>query len=128
LTTLPDTEQLIANHRELEDLYAADARNDAKKVKEEREANIRLIESVKPELTRLGNKWANAFLECHGAHLDFDNFIDALEDAGASVGQFRIRPNGLSHPKDRSGNYFYALQEFVDSGFLKTSNMPKAFV
>jgi hypothetical protein len=92
---------------------------------ETRYANNKLIESVSPEITRLGKKFADAFRDLHAAHLEFDDYIDGLEDVGASVGQFRIRPNGLSHPKDLSGSYAYGLKEFIDSGFFQKSNMPK---
>jgi hypothetical protein len=122
---LPDTEQLIKNQHKLDDLGAAMSLVDAEIQKETRIANNKLIESVSPEITRLGSAWAKAFIEGHAKHLEFDEYINVLEDLGASVGQFRIRPNGLSHPKDRSGNYFYAVKEFIESKFLTQSDMPK---
>ena len=106
-------------------LAAADFRL-LKLPKELRLANNRLIDSVRPEITGLGNEFAKAFANLHARHLDFDQYIDDLESVGASVGQFRIRPNGLLHPRDLSGGHAYGLNEFIDAGFFSKSNMPKA--
>lgn len=123
--SLSDRDQLQANLEKLEVINAAICTLDAEILKQSGLASAKLIDSQKEEIKRRGNKWANVFVDLHAAHLEFDTFIDSLEDAGASVGQFRIRPNGLSHPKDRSGNYAFALQEFVDCGYLKQSNVSK---
>jgi hypothetical protein len=123
--SLPDTDKLRVLQQEIEAINAAISILDSEIQKETRIANNKLIESVSPELTRLGNAFAKAFADLHAAHLEFDDYIDDLENVGASVGQFRIRPNGLSHPKDLSGSYAYGLAEFIDSGFFSKSNMPK---
>jgi hypothetical protein len=123
--SLSDQDQLTALRKELESQNAAVSIIDKEILTETRYANNKLIESVSPEITRLGKKFADAFRDLHAAHLEFDDYIDGLEDVGASVGQFRIRPNGLSHPKDLSGSYAYGLKEFIDSGFFQKSNMPK---
>jgi hypothetical protein len=123
----PDTARLAFLLTELEDLNAAMSTIDAAILTETRIANNKLIDSVRPEIARLGNNFAKAFVDLHAAHLAFDEYTDSLEDAGASVGQFRMRPNGLSHPKDLSGAYAYGLKEFIDSGFLNNSNLPKVF-
>jgi hypothetical protein len=121
-----DVERLTQLLGELEDLNIAANIVEGKLQTETRLAGNKFVESIRHEIDRLGNNWANAFVGTHAAHLEYDEFIDVLEDAGASVGQFRIRPNGLSHPKDLSGNYAYAIKEFIDSGYMTQSNMPKA--
>jgi hypothetical protein len=123
--SLSDRDQLQANLQKLEVINAAISTLDAEILKQSGLASARMIESVKSEITRLGSAFANAFAELHARHLDFDEYIDSLEEVGASVGQFRIRPNGLSHPKDRSGAYAYGLQEFIDSKFFSASGLPK---
>jgi hypothetical protein len=123
--SLSDPDQLTALRKELESQNAAVSIIDQEILIETRYANNRLIESVSSEISRLGKKFADAFRDLHQAHLDFDEYIDGLEDVGANVGQFRIRPNGLSHPKDSSGSYAYGLKEFIDSGLFSKSNMPK---
>jgi hypothetical protein len=125
--SLSDRDQLQANLEKLEVINAAICTLDAKILKQSGLASAKLIDSQKEEIRRRGNKWAKAFVDVHTAHSDFEELIDALEDAGASVGMLRIRPNGLSHPKDRSGNYYYALTEFIDSGFLSKGELQKAF-
>jgi hypothetical protein len=126
MTVIPaDTERFTQLLRELDDLNIAEKIVDSAIQTETRLAGNKLIESVTPEITRLGKKFADAFHELHAAHLEFDEYVDGLEDVGASVGQFRIRPNGLSHPKDLSGSYAYGLKEFIDSGFFSKANMPK---
>jgi hypothetical protein len=123
--TPADTERLPVLLRELEDLNIADSIVNGQIQTETRLAGNKLIESARPEITRLGSKFANAFRDLHAAHLEWDDYIDSLEEAGASVGVFRIRPNGLSHPKDKSGSYAYGLKEFIDSGFFIARDLPK---
>jgi hypothetical protein len=126
VTNIPaDTDRLPVLLRELEDLNIADNIVNGQIQAESRLAGNKLIESVRPEIMRLGSKFANAFRDLHAAHLEWDDYIDSLEEAGASVGVFRIRPNGLSHPKDMSGSYAYGLREFVDSGFFAARDLPK---
>jgi division protein CdvB (Snf7/Vps24/ESCRT-III family) len=124
--SLPDPDQLRALQKQLEALNAAVSTIDREMLTETRYANNAFLESVRSEINRLGNAFANAFADLHSRHLEYDQFIDSLEDVGASVGQFRIRPNGLSHPKDLSGSYAYGLREFIDAGFFSQSNLPKA--
>jgi hypothetical protein len=91
-------------------------------------ASNKLLEAVKPEVTRLGSNFAKAFLALHAAHLAFDQYVSSLEDAGGNVSALRIRPNGLSHPTDRSSAYFYGVREFIDANFLNKNDMPKVLV
>ena len=125
--SLSDRDQLQANLEKLEVINAAICTLDAEILKQSGLASTKLIESQSEEIKRRGNRWAKAYVDVQPAHLDYEELIDTLEDAGASVGHLRIRPNGLSHPKDRSGNYYYALSEFIDSGFLSKGELQKAF-
>jgi hypothetical protein len=123
--SLSDRDQLQANLEKLEVINAAICTLDAEILKQSGLASTKLIESQSEEIKRRGNRWAKAYVDVHTAHSDFEELIDALEDAGASVGHLRIRPNGVSHTHDRSGNYFYAIQEFIEAGFLSKGDMPK---
>jgi hypothetical protein len=120
-----DPERLTQLLRELDDLNIAEKIVEGTIQTETRHAGFKLIESSGGEIQRLGNKFGKAFVDLHTASFEYDRYIDSLEETGANVGQYRIRPNGLSHPADRSGNFFYAITEFIDSKFLSQSDMPK---
>jgi hypothetical protein len=122
-----DTERLTQLLRDLEDLNIAEKILEGEIQTETRLAGHKLYEAVKPEVTLHAKKFANAFRDLHTAHLDLERFADKLEDAGAEVSALRIRPNGLSHPMDRSSSYFYGLREFIEAGFFSQSDMPKVF-
>jgi hypothetical protein len=122
---LPDQEQLNSLLVTINHLNAEISTLDAEILKETRVASNKLIDSQKEEIKRRGSAFANAFAELHARHLEYDQLIDDLEDVGASVGQFRIRPNGLSQPKDRSGAYAYGLIEFIDAGYYSKSSLSK---
>jgi hypothetical protein len=83
-----------------------------------------VLESVKPEVDGLGRKFATAFLDLHTAHTNYNKIIDSLEDIGVSA--IRVLPYGLGWPTDRSGTYHYGTREFVEAGYLKASEIPKA--
>jgi hypothetical protein len=122
-----DPEHLTQLLRELEDLNMAANIVEGAIQTETRIAGNKLYEAVKPDVARLGKKFADAFRDLHTAHLEFDRFVDKLEDAGGNVSTLRIRPNGLSSPADRSSSYMYGLLEFIDAGFSSKSDMPKVF-
>jgi hypothetical protein len=123
---LPATDQLRAKRQEIEAINAAISTLDAEIQKETRVANNTLLKSVAPEITRLGTEFAKAFLATRDKHLAFNEFCDSIEDAGGNVSAIRITPNGLSDPRDRCGNYSYALREFAEAGFVSHSVVPKA--
>jgi hypothetical protein len=122
---LADADQLLALQKKIEARKAAIAILDAEIQKEERLAGNALIDSVMPEIKKRGSAFAKACLDTHAADLGFDEYLDELEESGANVGQFRIRLNGMGHPRDLSGSYFYSLTEFINAGYSSTSNMPK---
>jgi hypothetical protein len=125
---LPDADRLKELLTELDALNAAMGTVDAAILNETRIAGNKLLEAVKPEVTRLGSNFAKAFLALHEAHLQFDQYVSSLEDAGGNVSTLRIRPNGLSHPTDRSSAYFYGVREFIDAKFLSKNDMPKVLI
>jgi hypothetical protein len=128
MTTIPhDAERLPQAQREIEDLDVAVKFIDGQIQTETRIACNKLYEAVKSEVTRLGSIFAKAFLALHAAHLEFDQYVDKLEDAGGNTSTLRIRPNGLSHPRDLSGGYWYGLRDFIDAGFFSKSDLPKVF-
>jgi hypothetical protein len=120
-------ERLSQVQRELTIRGTARNINTGKIQNEERIAGNKQYEAVKPEVDRLGRKFAEAFRDLHKAHLEFDEYVSRLEDAGGNVSALRIRPNGLSAPSDRSSSYYYGLIEFIDAGFVSKGDMPKAF-
>jgi hypothetical protein len=123
----PDQELLTHKLGKLGDLKIADSILDGTIQTEERISGNKQYEAVKPEVDRLGKKFADAFRDLHSAHLEFDQYVSQLEDAGGNVSALRIRPNGLSHPMDRSSSYFYGLREFIDAGFFSNGDMPRVF-
>jgi hypothetical protein len=125
VASLPDPEQLRTLQKELEILNAAVSTVDAAILAETRIASNKMLEAVKPEVTRLGNNFAKAFLALREEHLQYVEFVDKLDDAGGNVSAIRITPNGLSDPRDRSSNYAYGLREFAEAGFISHSVVPK---
>jgi hypothetical protein len=124
--TLPDQEQLWQLLTELEDLGGAAGVVDSAIVTETRIASNLLLAAVKPEVLQLGNKFAKAFLTLRAEHLEYNKFVDAIEDAGGNISTLRIRPNGLSDPSDLSGNYPHGLRDFADAGYISRSLAPEA--
>jgi hypothetical protein len=75
-----DTERLTQLLRELEDLNIAEKLVEGKIQTEIRLAGNKLYEAVKPEVTRLGKKFADAFRDLHTPHLEFDQFGISLKE------------------------------------------------
>jgi hypothetical protein len=126
VASLPDPEELRALQRELEVLNAAVSTIDAAILTETRFSSNRMLEAVKPEITRLGNQFAKAFLALRSEHLEYVELVDKIDDAGGNVSALRITPAGLSDPRDGCGNYSYGLREFAEAGFISHSVVPKA--
>jgi hypothetical protein len=126
VVSLPDPAQLRALQKELEILNAAVSTIDAAILAETRTASNLLLEAARSEVNRLGSKFAKAFLALRSEHLEYLEFVDMIDEAGGNVSAIRITPNGLSDPRDRCGNYSYALREFAEAGFVSHSVVPKA--
>ncbi len=123
---LSDSEQLSMNQRKIDDRGAAMSIVGAEIQKETRTASNKMLEAVKPEVTRLGNNFAKAFLALREEHLKYIELVDLIDEAGGNVSALRITPAGLSDPRDRSANYSYGLREFAEAGFISHSVVPKA--
>jgi hypothetical protein len=126
VVSLPDPEQLRTLQKELEVLNAAVSIIDTAILAETRTASNLLLEAVRPEINRLGSKFAKAFLALRSEHLEYVELVDKIDDAGGNISALRITPVGLSDPRDRSGNYSYAMREFAEAGFISKSLAPKA--
>jgi hypothetical protein len=122
---LPDAEQLLALQKKIEARNAAISILDAEIQKEERLASKAMLEAVRPDVNRLGSQFAKDYLASRDSHLAYVKLVDAIEEAGGNVSTLRITPAGLSDPRDRSGNYQYALREFAEAGSLNPSLAPK---
>jgi hypothetical protein len=125
VVSLPDPDQLRTLQKELEILNAAVSTVDAAILAETRTASNLLLEAVRPEVNRLGSKFAKAFLALRQEHLEYVELVDKIDDAGGNVSALRITPAGLSDPRDRCGNYSYGLREFAEAGFISKSVAPR---
>jgi hypothetical protein len=122
-----DPERLSQLLRELEDLNIAVSIINGKIQTEEQLAGSKLIASEMDEINLRRGKLAKSLVCVCGEDSEYDQYLDSLESAGASVGHYRIRLPGLGSPRDISSGYAYSLREFIDAGVLKRSDLPKAF-
>jgi hypothetical protein len=124
--SLSDPDQLRALQKELEVLNDAVSTIDAAILAETRTASDKLLDAVRPEVNRLGSKFAQAFLALRSEHREYIEFVDKLDDAGGNVSALRITPAGLNDPRESCANYSYALREFAEAGYVSHSVVPKA--
>jgi hypothetical protein len=124
---LPDRERLAALLITLNNLNADVSTFDAEILKETQLANKKLIASEMDTIKRNGSECAKALLYLCAACLHQDEHLDSLESVGADVGQYRIRLSGLGSPRDLSSGFAFGMREFIDSGFMSKSDLPKAF-
>jgi hypothetical protein len=124
--TPADTERLNQLLRELEDLNIAEKFVDAAIQTETRFAGHKLLDAIKPETMRLGSAFAKAFIALRLANTGYDAFIEEVDATVASVESLRLHINGLSDPRDTSGNYPWGLRAFADAGFIPKSQAPQA--
>jgi hypothetical protein len=124
---LPDHELLPALLVTLNNVNADVSTYDAEILKEKQLANKKLIASKQDEIKRNGSECAKALLYLCAACLKQDEDLDSLESVGADVGQYRIRLSGLGSPRDLSSGFAYGLREFIDSGYMSKSDLPKEF-
>ena len=110
---------------ELSDLQAASSAVDSAILTETRLASSKLLETVKPDVTRLGSVFAKAFIALRSAHLAYNKHVDEIESAGANVESLRISLSGISDPLDATGSYPYCLREFANAGFISKSLAPE---
>ena len=85
-----------------------------------------LCEAQKPEVTKRGKAFAKAFVELHAAQLEYHGYLDRIQDTGASIGSLpNVFISGLGNAKDRSGQYWYGMKDFIEAGYLSPSDKPK---
>ena len=122
--TAADMPRLEALLRELNTLSKAIGILDGLIVSEKAVASRLLCESEKPEVTRRGKAFAKAFLDLHAAQLEYHRYLDKIQDTGASIGSLpHVFINGLGDAKDRSGQFWYGMKDFIEAGYL--SELPK---
>jgi hypothetical protein len=123
----PDMARLEQLLLELNDLNRAIGILDGA-IQKERDVASRLVcDSVRPEVQRLGTKFAKTLLDLYAAQDEYHSYLDAVEDTGARIGSLgRIWINGLGSVRDPCGGYQYAMREFVDAGCLIRSSIPEA--
>jgi hypothetical protein len=121
----PDPERLSQVQNEIQDFGAALGIIEGKIQIEERLAGNKQYEAVKPEVDRLGKRFADAFLATRDAHLEYETFVNQLEDAGGNVSVLRISPAGLVNPSERNSPYAYGLRELSETGFLPKTDVSK---
>jgi len=95
-------------------------------IEREKMVASRLVcESVKPEVQRLGKRFAEAMLQLHSSHSLYAKYIDEIEDVGASIGSLgRVWPTGLGHWADPGGPYHYFFEELSEAGFIDKASIP----
>jgi hypothetical protein len=124
--TAPDMPRLQQLLTELQDINSALAILD-NEIRNQRGIGSRLVcEAVKPDVTKRANAFAKAFLDLHAAHLEYDRYLDEVENAGTSISSLnRVSPNYLGSSRDPCGGYHYSMRDFVDAGIIARSDMPK---
>jgi hypothetical protein len=94
--------------------------------KEKTVASRLVCEAVRPEVTKLGTAFARAFLALHAAQHKYHDYLDQIQDTGASVGSLpHVFISGLGSSRDRSGTFMYGTKDFIEAGYLTPSDMPK---
>jgi hypothetical protein len=116
--SLSDRDQLQANLQRLEVINPAISTLDAEILKQSSLASAKMIESQMDEIKRLGKRFAEAFLATRDTHLEYETFVNRLEDAGGNVSALRISPAGLVNPSERNSIYAYGARELSEAGFL----------
>jgi hypothetical protein len=121
----PDEDFLTQTLRKLGDVIVASEIVGSTIQTEERIAGNKQREAVQPEIDRLGNIFGKAFLATRDAHIEYETFVNQLEDAGGNVSVLRISPAGLVNPSERNSPYAYGLRELSEAGFLPKTDVPK---
>jgi hypothetical protein len=110
---------------EIQDRKNARERLDGIIQKEKAVASRLVCQEVRPEVMRLGKKFADAMLNLYSCHSEYDKFLDAVENTGTSIGSLkRVWPTGLGSPADPSGQYHYFLRDCLEAGLLGKASIP----
>ncbi|MDH2341543.1 hypothetical protein [Bradyrhizobium sp. SSUT77] len=124
--TRPDMVSLGEMLQEMQIINKSIAIFDGLIAKERGVASRLLCQAEEPEVTRLGKAFAKAFSDLHSAQQAYHKYLDKIQDTGASISSLpHVFINGLGDARDRSGTFFYGMQDFIEAGYL--SSMPKEF-
>ncbi|SDE12223.1 hypothetical protein SAMN05216337_102060 [Bradyrhizobium brasilense] len=123
----PDMPRLDKLLLELSDLNKAIGILDSE-IRNQRDIGSRLVcASVKPEVTERAKAFAAALLDLHAAHLEYDRYLDEIENTGTNISSLnRVFLSFLGASRDPCGGYHYSAREFVDAGIIARSDMPEA--
>ncbi|MGY4502383.1 hypothetical protein ACVWYH_006340 [Bradyrhizobium sp. GM24.11] len=123
----PDLQRLQVLLEELNVINAALNKLDGL-IQKERDVGSRMVcEAVRPEVTKRAKAFANTLLAFHAAHLDYDRYLDDIENTGTNISSLnRIFLSYIGSPRDSCGGYHYSLRDFVDAGIISRSDMPQA--
>jgi hypothetical protein len=122
----PDMARLEQLLLELNDLNKAIGILDGAIQAEKTRASRMVCEAVRPEVTKLGTAFAKAFLALHTAQHAYHDYLDQIQDTGASVSSLpHVFISGLGSSRDRSGTFMYGTKDFIEAGYLTPSDMPK---
>lgn len=123
----PDLPRLQALLEELNVINAALNKLDGI-IRKERDVASRLAcEVVRPEVMKRAKAFAKALLEMHTANLEYDRYLDDIENTGTNVSSLnRIFLSYIGSPRDPCGGYHYSMRDFVDAGIISRSEMPQA--
>ncbi|MEH2485769.1 hypothetical protein [Bradyrhizobium sp. AZCC 2230] len=124
--TAPDMQRLETLLVELNTLNTALGKLDGQIATEKSVASRLVCEQVRPELTRLGKKFAQAFVDLHTAQHEYHSFLEKIQDTGAGIGSLPyVFISGLGSARDCSGTFVYGIKDFIEAGYLAQSDMPK---
>jgi hypothetical protein len=124
--TTPDISKLEAMLQELNIRNRTIAILDDLITTEKAAASRLLCKAEKPEVDKRGKAFARAFVELHAAQLEYHDYLDRIQDTGASIGSLpNVFISGLGNAKDRSGQYWYGMKDFIGAGYLSPSDKPK---
>jgi hypothetical protein len=126
-TTVSDAERLDQLLRDLTDLNAAVLIIDAQIEAETRHASVKLCEAAGSEHSALARKFATKMIELHAAEVAYVQFLDSVENTGASLTSLARMPRSfLGSALDSSGGYHHFLKECVEAGHIGRSAVPES--
>lgn len=87
--------------------------------KEKDRASRKLCEAVASDHRKAAMKFADAIINLHTTHTEYNDFLTQIEDTGATISPLNpVYPTYLGNPKDPSGPYYYFMKEFFESGHI----------
>ena len=124
---LPDEEQINKNREQLTILIAAMPSLAGIVQREKDRASAQLCTQVAGEHTALVKDIASRLSALHASHVRYVEFLDSLENVGASTTSLRpIWPTAIGHPRDSSGMYHWTFKEARENGHIGMKEIPEA--